>query len=452
MSASDRGALKPLTSVEVCAGAGGQAIGLHEAGFRHLALVEIDKHACATLRQNVQSDPEWAGCEVLEEDLKNFDPWRTMAALREKQGDEEKPARALEERELDLLAGGVPCPPFSVAGHRLGRDDERDLFPRMLEIVGQLKPRAVLIENVKGILHEKFEEYRSWIVDQLNDHGYRYCGWRLLESRYFDVPQLRPRAILIAIRKDVMDADAKFPWPERVSAGRDTLFDVLATSMEERRRVLEERFPSRRSEINKSYEAWKEAARESGMEVAPTLVGGSRKHGGADLGPNRAKKSWAAFGVNAMGVANEAQETIDLDRDFLRAEGPMLTVSQAAQIQSFPAEWKFAGGKTAQYRQVGNAFPSPVARALGKAIASVLQPERAHELLADLEIEYVAVDQDRPKFVQTVIGEESATAASVAGASSNVVPTDEAPTEAAPMSDVSAPASDCGEDLVGAGV
>ncbi|MBO8202170.1 DNA cytosine methyltransferase [Streptomyces smyrnaeus] len=403
MSASDRGAQEPLTSVEICAGAGGQAIGLHRAGFRHLALLEIDQYACATLAENVGNDDEWEGCEVLQGDLKDFDAGRKMTALPAPKG--QKGGRPLEEGELDLLAGGVPCPPFSVAGHGLGRDDERDLFPAMLKLVGALMPRAVLIENVRGILHEKFDTYRSEITHELSEKGYAVCGWRLLEARDYGVPQLRPRSVLIAIRNDVMVGTEKFPWPIGVAGQRADLFEALQPEMVRRRDLLVQKFPARGAEIKAAYERWEKRARES-VRIAPTLVGGSKKHGGADLGPNRAKKSWLSFGVNAMGVANEPEEVKDLDRDFLRPEGPMLTVRQAASVQSFPAHWKFSGGKTAKYRQVGNAFPPPVAKALGLAIASVLRPELKDQLLSELEVDYCSVRRGEPEFMQTELVEE----------------------------------------------
>ncbi|MFI7246248.1 DNA cytosine methyltransferase [Streptomyces qinglanensis] len=428
MSASNRDAHEPLTSVEICAGAGGQAIGLHQAGFRHLALVEIDKYACATLERNVGHDAEWAGCEVLQEDLKEFDPGRSMAALNGP-GKHER-GRPLEKGELDLLAGGVPCPPFSVAGQRLGRDDERDLFPRMLELVDHFRPRAVLIENVRGILDQKFDTYRSEITAELSDigNGYIVCGWRLLEARDYGVPQLRPRSVLIAVREDVMAENEKFPWPVGIAGPRANLFKALRPEMSRRRDEFLKRFPARAAEIRAAYEAW-EGKAEANARTAPTLVGGSKKHGGADLGPNRAKKSWLHFGVNAMGVANEPEDVQDLTRDFLRSEGPMLTVRQAATVQSFPAHWKFAGGKTAKYRQVGNAFPPPVAKALGQAIFSVLRPEMKDQLLSGLEVEYLSVESEAPKFVQTELGEESNDLA---------------------VSAVEPPLPDLGEDLVGA--
>ncbi|WP_329623246.1 DNA (cytosine-5-)-methyltransferase [Streptomyces sp. NBC_01255] len=358
---------QPLTSIEICAGAGGQAVGLHRAGFRHLALVEIDTHAAKTLELNVIKGERWgadvaAECDVLEMDVTKFQPARDLEKFNARMG------RSIEKRELGLLAGGVPCPPFSVAGKQLGRDDERDLFPTMLDLVEELEPRAVMIENVAGLVkpRDKFFEYREEIKQRLRKAGYVVCGWRLLEAADYGVPQLRPRAILVAIRADQYRG---FDWPVP-RRQRVTVAAVLEDSM--KRRFVE----AGRLE---GFDKWLDDASSGG--VAPTLVGGSKKHGGADLGPTRAKRAWAALGVNGMGVANDEHE-VNLDRDLGNLQkgiGPMLTVEQAAMIQGFPekAEWEFAGRKTARYRQVGNAFPPLVAEAVGRAIKEALEREGA---------------------------------------------------------------------------
>ena len=123
-----------LSSIEICAGAGGQALGLELAGFDHLSLVEIEAPACQTLRVN---RPHW---NVVEGDLRHYS--------------------AEKWRGIDLLAGGVPCPPFSRAGKQLGNQDERDLFPEALRLVAECRPQAVMLENVRGILDSIFDEYR----------------------------------------------------------------------------------------------------------------------------------------------------------------------------------------------------------------------------------------------------------------------------------------------------
>ncbi|WP_018544890.1 DNA cytosine methyltransferase [Streptomyces sp. LaPpAH-108] len=378
-----------FTSIEICAGAGGQAVGLHQAGFGHLALVEIDQHAVATLELNIEDHELWAWerkhCDIISGDVKNFDPRRDLT----------KGAELLRRRDLDLLAGGVPCPPFSHAGKQLGKDDERDLFPRMLELVGILRPRAVMIENVRGIMDPKFSAYRDWIQARLQGGtylgddgelahedglGYTVSKWGVLEASDFGVPQLRPRAVLVAFRDDVI-RDLKYEWPSATHEDPVSVAESLAPSMLER---FEPYFEGVHAEkARAAYDRWLQKARERDAElrgkgggIAPTLVGGSKKHGGADLGPSRAKAAWKQLGVSGMGVANDIETCAKKQteaRDLFGPDGPMLTVRQAATIQGFPLEWDFSGGKTAQYRQVGNAFPPPVAKAVGRSIIDVLK-------------------------------------------------------------------------------
>jgi DNA (cytosine-5)-methyltransferase 1 len=311
-------------SIEICAGAGGQALGLEKAGFEHVALVEMDSHACQTLRRN---RPQWP---VFEGDLHHFS--------------------AEGYQGIDLLAGGVPCPPFSVAGHQLGGDDERDLFPQALRLVAECSPRAVMLENVRGLLGTRFGEYRAQILAELDELGYS-AEWRLLNAADFGVPQLRPRAILVAIRRD---RGVGFAWPEPSSAAPtvgQALRDLMGSAGWE------------------AAERWSLAAN----RIAPTLVGGSKKHGGPDLGPTRAKQAWADLGVDAHGVADAPPGTGFIGK-------PRLTVAMAGVLQGFPAEWIFEGRKTAAYRQVGNAFPPPVAEAVGRQIAAALELANAMSL------------------------------------------------------------------------
>ncbi|AYL36269.1 DNA cytosine methyltransferase [Streptomyces fungicidicus] len=396
----------PLTSIEICAGAGGQAVGLHNAGFDHRALVEWDSHAVATLRANVGDWPGWdqeKAHDIHPMDVKDFLASDVRKSLNLKPG------------ELDLLAGGVPCPPFSLAGHRLGPDDERDLFPAALDIIKALRPKAVMIENVRGILEppEVFLEYRNSILDTLRDLEYLIPDvnrdlsanaqdvemrkvWRRLDARDFGVPQLRPRAILVAIHKDAVTSDSPgFQWPTRIKGSEVTVFEKLKDSMLARCEEFWDRNqygkPAGPGEatgerVFRNWERKLTEAKKTGKTVAPTLVGGSRKHGGADLGPTRAKRAWGELGIDGMGIANDPEDC-DPERDLFRPNGPMLTVAQAAIIQGFPEDWKFQGRKTARYRQVGNAFPPPVAEAVGRAIAAVLRPEQREMLTEGYEME-----------------------------------------------------------------
>ncbi|MGB5929741.1 MAG: DNA (cytosine-5-)-methyltransferase, partial [Cyclobacteriaceae bacterium] len=247
-----------------------------------------------------------------------------------------------KDDDIDLLAGGVPCPPFSDAGFKLGKHDERDLFPEALRLVSEINPKAVMLENVRGLFNKKFESYRESIVQWLHDHGYK-TEWRLVNSSDFGVPQLRPRTILVALKEEYFPF---FEWPETKIQPKtvgETLYEDMAASGW------------------LFAEKWKDLAN----DIAPTLVGGSKKHGGADLGPTRAKKKWAELHVDGKGLANEPP--------LNGYEGmPRLTVKMAAKIQGFPESWVITGKKTPAYRQVGNAFPPPVAKIIGDSIKKAL--------------------------------------------------------------------------------
>ncbi|MCW5965217.1 MAG: DNA cytosine methyltransferase [Bryobacterales bacterium] len=308
--------MRPMRVLELCAGAGGQALGLERAGFEHAALVELDKDCCRTLRAN---RPEW---EVLEHDIRTFD--------------------ASEYHGVDLVAGGLPCPPFSVAGKQLGNLDERNLFPDALRIVRECQPKAVMIENVRGILDAVFSDYRRYIQGALSELGYT-TDWALLNASSFGVPQLRPRVVFVGVKSELWP---HFHWPIRLDAAPtvgEALFDLMASNG----------WPG--------VQDWKEQAN----LVAPTIVGGSKKHGGPDLGPTRARAAWAVLGVDGKGIANEPPGP-----DFVGM--PRLTVRMVARIQGFPDNWQFTGGKTSSYRQVGNAFPPPVAEAVATQLSKCL--------------------------------------------------------------------------------
>ncbi len=308
-----------LTSIEICAGAGGQALGLAMAGFVHVALVEYEKEYCDTLTFN---RPEW---NVIHTDVRDFSglPYRG---------------------KIDLLSGGVPCPPFSVAGKQLGSDDERDLFPEAIRLVKEINPRAVMLENVRGFLDPIFNEYRENIIESISSLGFK-VQIKLLKANDYGVPQLRPRIVIVGIRNDI---SREFHYPEEHPEKSPTVGKVLYDLMKE-----------------KGWKGAKQWAKNANT-IAPTIVGGSKKHGGPDLGPARARKAWAELGVDGLGVANEPPSP-----DF---EGmPKLTPRMIARIQGFPDSWSFGLKKTAACRMIGNAFPPPVAYAVGKEIRKVLE-------------------------------------------------------------------------------
>jgi len=295
------------------------------AGFNHCALIELEPSACATLRLN---RPNW---NVIEGDLRHFDahPWMG----------------------IDLVAGGVPCPPFSKAGKQLGAQDERDLFPEAVRIADECRPRAIMLENVRGLMDAVFDDYRNKVEKQLRKLGYS-PGWRLLNACDYGVSQLRPRVVFVAIRNELAEY---FSWPQvqpvpPLSVG-ELLHDLMAAN------------------DWLGVSRWRKQAN----AIAPTLVGGSKKHGGPDLGPTRAKRAWASLGVDGMGLADEAPL-----RDFVGM--PRLTPRMTARIQGFPDNWQIFGRKTAAYRQIGNAFPPPVAAAVAQQIGKALSVKRLYRV------------------------------------------------------------------------
>ena len=310
-----------LSALELCAGGGGQALGFEHAGIEHAALVEVDKHACATLRLN---RPQW---RVFQEDLNLFDGSRF--------------------RGVDIVCGGLPCPPFSIAGNQLGQRDERNLFPTMIRLVDEIRPRAVMIENVRGLLDAVFADYRQYVATQLKKLGYQ-PGWKLMNAADFGVSQLRPRVVFVAVRTEYAE---HFLWPESQCVPPKTVGDLLSDLMA--------------ANAWKGVRAWRKAA----DEIAPTIVGGSLKHGGPDLGPTRARRAWATLGVDGLGIANEAP-----GKEFVGS--PRLTVRMVARLQGFPDGWQFVGTKTQAYRQVGNAFPPPFAHAIAESLISCLTAAR----------------------------------------------------------------------------
>ncbi len=311
-----------FTSIEICAGGGGQALGLEMAGFDSIGAVEIEPQFCATLKKN---RPNW---NILQADAQQLD-FRQF-------------------RGVDLVAAGVPCPPFSIAGKQLGAKDERDLFPAALRAIKEIKPRAVLLENVPGFAASKFEEYRTKLLGQLASLGYQ-PEWKILNASNFGVPQLRPRFVLVALR---LGHSEYFDWP-LASENSMTVGKVLSDLM--------------------AGNGWLGVRRwvERANKIAPTIVGGSKKHGGPDLGPTRAKNQWRELGVDGMGIADSAP-----DRKFSIQGMPKLTVQMVKRLQSFPDDWEFCGGKTIAYRQIGNAFPPLVARAVGLSLINALNKER----------------------------------------------------------------------------
>jgi len=367
-----------LEVVEICAGAGGQTLGLERAGFRHVLAIELDKQAAETLRHNLVKvlgyDEKEAADTVRIGDVADPEVWDPD-----------------EYRGVDLLAGGVPCPPFSIAGKQLGATDERDLFAWAVELCGRVQPKALLLENVKGLSGSRFTAYRQRVIDRLREYGY-IAEWNLLQADHYGVSQLRPRFVLVALKPEYAEY---FDWPEKHPEKPPTVGELLKDLM------------AKGDWSEAQLEEWVRRAN----KIAPTIVGGSKKHGGADLGPSRAKAAWEAMGVDAKGIADGPPGPGN--PRVKGAKYPMLTVEMVARIQGWYgeefADWEFLGGKTSRYRQIGNAFPPPVAKALGVALRRALRKEGVRRILVEntdvwLDPVYkVLLDSKRPLTVEQII-------------------------------------------------
>ncbi|WP_026215124.1 DNA cytosine methyltransferase [Nonomuraea coxensis] len=316
-----------FTGLELGAGVGGQALGLERAGFDPVVLIDNDPHACRTLRAN---RPQW---QVLEMDFKDFVGAEHGLST------------------VDLLSGGVPSSPYSIAGKQEGAADERDLLVAAVYLAIELQPRAILLETTPSLLAPKFVQVREEVEAELKHLDYSW-EWSVLDAQHFGVPQTRRSCLLVAMRPDDF---VRFVWPEPRHAAGATVGQVLRDSMASRGwRFVEE---------------WVSMA----DRVAPTIVGGSKKHGGADLGPTRTKRQWMDLAVNAHGLGDDVpDEDFILDPDLGRDGVPKLTVEQVMMLQGLPEDWIVTGRKTARYKQVAQAFPPPLAEAVGSRIVSAL--------------------------------------------------------------------------------
>ncbi|MFD4237081.1 DNA cytosine methyltransferase [Streptomyces sp. NPDC058542] len=315
--------MSKLRFVDVCAGAGGLALGLEAAGFDPVLLLDRKRVACDTLRLN---RPSW---NVLEMDLLDFDP-----------------AEHQHTYDVDLLSAGLPRVKSSATVARAETDEELRLLEAAVLLAHSIQPRALLIENVPGLVDSpRFEGVREFIRKELEHLGYRF-RWFILNAADFGVPQDRKQGVLVALKQRYFGAFAP-PAPtvaEHVPVGRAL-----------RRSMGSLGWPG--------ADAWAAQA----ISVAPTLVGGSENRGGADLGPTGTKKAWERMGVNGGTLGNQVPGPDDSSTGLIT-----ITVAQAALLQSFPPDWTFAGKKTARYRQIGHASPPPVGTVLGEAIAAAL--------------------------------------------------------------------------------
>lgn len=321
-----------MRSLEVCAGAGGSALGLEQAGFDPVMLIDFREVACQTLLFN---RPGW---DVLNMDLREFDP-----------------ADHKQVYDVDLLSAGLPRVEAKATANRpTGSGVELELLKATVMLMHGVRPRSLLIENVPDLVTNRaYARERSIVERELEHLGYRW-RWDVIDAKDFGVPQYRKQGLLIAFRGDLIDG---FRLPSAPGTA-PSVGTVLGKSMAAR--------------------GWAQAQEWAAHahDLAPTVVGGSWNRGGADLGPTGTKNAWERMGVNGGSVADDVPDSsYRWSPDLERHQMVKLTLEQVAILQGFPPDWRITGLKTARYRQLGEASPPPVAKALGESIRAALSRE-----------------------------------------------------------------------------
>lgn len=334
--------LRDFTTVELFAGAGGLALGMHLAGFKHVLLNEMDAMACRTLRRN---HPEW---NVLEEDVHRVD----FAPLRGK---------------VDLLTGGFPCQAFSYAGKRGGLNDARGtLFFELARAVKEIMPKVFLCENVKGLLSHDDGRTMQVIEQAIKELGYTLVEPQVLKAIMYQVPQKRERLIFVAIRNDIAGS-VTYHWPspyKRIVTLKDAFYKGILFNQDVPESIGQE-YPEKKKMILDLVPEggdWRNLP----LDKQKEYMGASFYLGGGKTGMARRLSMDEPSLTLTCSPAQKQTE-----RCHPHHTRP-LTVREYARIQTFPDEWVFEGNMAAQYKQIGNAVPVNLAYAVGRSLVRLL--------------------------------------------------------------------------------
>jgi DNA (cytosine-5)-methyltransferase 1 len=393
--ATDRGP----QSIELFAGGGGMALGLHQAGFEHVSLVEWDTRACDTLRRNAEC--HWPETEVWDGDVREW----LKATEAEAVGD------------VDVVAGGPPCQPFSLGGLHNGDLDDRNMFPAALDVVRKFQPKAVIFENVPGLVRPSFKPYFDYVVAQLREptltirkredwraHAerlakpsrakrslrYRVEEPRIINSADFGIPQARRRVFMVAIRED-LDLDWNWDGFEPTHSEASLVYDKWVEPVYWEQHGLPE--PERPAVIaddvihrlklagRPETERWQTVrdmlrspeALPAPVDGKPTPgvlnhigIPGARSYPGHTGSHIDLPAKTIKAGVHGV-CGGEAM--IRFEDDSLR----YLTVRESARVQGFPDDYEFAGARSTAMRHIGNAVAVGVARQVGERLRSILE-------------------------------------------------------------------------------
>ena len=334
--------IRKFNSIELFAGGGGLALGLHEAGFNQILMNEFNHDACETLRKN------FTDCAIVEGDVHNVDftPYKG---------------------QIDFLSGGFPCQAFSYAGNQKGFEDARGtLFFELARAIKETQPKVFLGENVKGLVsHDNGNTFKviSQIIDEL---GYYLVPPRVLKAVMYKVPQKRERIFLVGIRKDFADK-VEFHWPSpyhRVMTLRDTFYkgELYSCDVPE---SIGQKYPKRKAEILSKVPQggdWRDLPEDLQKEY----MKGSYYLGGGKTGmARRLSLDEPSLTLTCAPAQKQTERCHPL-------ETRPLTVREYARIQTFPDSWNFAGSESSQYKQIGNAVPVNLAKAMGHSLIRLL--------------------------------------------------------------------------------
>lgn len=384
-----------MKSLELFTGAGGLALGIERAGFHHVALVEYNRDACQTLRLNSGGAClRGATWPIHEMDVREFtyEPWAG---------------------KIDLLAGGPPCQPFSIAGKHAGDTDRRNMFPEVFRAARVLRPRAIIVENVRGLARETFRPYLEYIRLQLryptttqrtgegwiehaarlrrhlesgahSDLSYRVYGPRVLNLVDYGVPQQRQRLIFVAIRADIGE---EWAFPEPTHSQEAMLYDQWVTGAYWRRHKLRQpkdcpltvtRLAALAGAGKPQEKPWRTVRDalhglpepEDGVEH-PTI----RNHIGIPGARSYYGHSGSPYDLPAKTLKAGDHGVPGGENALLRDDGTVryFSVRESARLQTFPDDYAFSGSRTEAMRQIGNAVPVMVGESLARRVRELLR-------------------------------------------------------------------------------
>lgn len=387
--------IQKLSSIELFAGAGGLALGISKAGFNHLAIVERSPEACATIREN-ESHPLVNGWPLHECDVRNFDYSQYSG-------------------KLDLLAGGPPCQPFSLGGKHQGSNDHRDMFPETIRAVRETAPRAVLVENVKGLLRESFSSYFEYIILQLTHpelairdnedwsahlsrlEKYHTKGsrsglsynvvFRLVNAADYGVPQKRERVVIVGIRNDL---GIEWNFPEPTHSQESLAWSQLITGEYWKKHRVPK---NKRPEISPRQVGFRKRLegqlfppdKQPWLTVREALAGlpDPREVGATDVSNHVFYGGARAYAGHTGSVLDQPAKTLKAGdhgvpggENMLVSESGELryfSVRESARLQNFPDDYQFSGSWTKAMKQLGNAVPVSLAEVMARQLNSVLQ-------------------------------------------------------------------------------